>query len=839
MGLPVPTLQPRFRTMRQTPTAVLAVTLLAVQACGPARAAPPAPTPPPEEAREARETPPRGLRPYRQVVPASAVTDSGLFTLHRVDGRLLYEIPDSMLGRDMLLISQLAAVPPDFGGFMSPGINTAQQVVRWERQGNRVLLRTVSYRSVAADTLPIYRSVRSMNLAPIIRAFDIETTPPGGGAVVVNVTRLFEEDVTAISGFSNRLRSQWGVRRLDGSRSFIDEARSFPLNVEVRHTLTFEAANPPSEAHTSTISVQLNQSMVLLPAEPMRPRLADPRVGWFTIQQVDYGLDEQKAATRALLRRWRLEPSDPEAYARGELVTPVQPIVFYIDPATPDEWRPWVRKGIEDWQPAFETAGFRDAIVARDAPSPDDDPDFSLEDVRFSTVRYVASLTRNALGPSVSDPRSGEIISSDVIWFHNHLRSYRNRLLIETGGANPAITSLRLPHEELGEAVRAVIAHEVGHAIGLPHNMIASSSFPVDSLRSPTFTERMGVAPTIMDYARQNYVAQPGDGVSRFIRKLGPYDHYAVNWGYRVIPGASSPEEERPVLDRWIRERAGDPVYRFGQPSAFPPIDPNAQTEDLGDDPVRASGYGVANLKRVVPRLVEWTSSPGSDYEDLREVYDELIGAWSRYMGHVVTNVGGVHETRKASDQPGPVYEPVAGDRQRASVRFLAEELFATPAWLNDPEILARIEHGGALERIRRVQATHLNSLLHPQRMQRLVEAALFPGADAYPLTAFMDDVRDAVWGELRTGAAIDAFRRSLQRAHIARLEELLTGNPAGGGGTPVDVAQSDVRPAARAQLARIQRDARARAATAPDAMTRNHLHDVVARIEGALRVER
>src|SRR5690606_6148865 len=403
-------------------------------------------------------------------------------------------------------------------------------------------------------------------------------------------------------------RTQFQVRRLDPDRTFIDGARSFPLNVEVRHTLTFDAGRPPSDATAGTISVLMNQSLVLLPETPMRVRYADPRVGWFTLQQVDFGSDELKAATRTIIRRWRLEPKEPEAYARGELVEPVKPIVFYLDPATPVRWRPYIRQGVEDWQKAFESAGFRNAIIAKDPPTPEEDPELSPEDVRYSMVRYVANMTRNAMGPSVSDPRSGEIISSHILWYHNHLRSYRNRLMLETGAAKPDARSLHPPDELIGEAVRPVIAHEIGHALGLPHNMIASSAFPVDSLRSPTFTERYGVSPSIMDYARQNYVAQPGDGVTRFIRKIGPYDHYAINWGYRVIPDVKSSEGEKPLLDQWILEHAGDRMYRFGSADG---IDPDAQTEDIGDDPVRASGFAIENLKRVLPRLVEWTATPG------------------------------------------------------------------------------------------------------------------------------------------------------------------------------------------------------------------------------------
>lgn len=765
-----------------------------------------------------------------QTAPARAsadtVRDEGLFTTIRTGQKLLFQIPDSILGRDILLISQIAGSPENFSAFLNAGTNVAEQVVRWERSGGRVLLRTVSFSNVADPELPISRSVAANTFSPVIRSFTPEGNTTGG--VLIDVTALFETDVEAIGAIAPQQRNQFGVRRLDPSRTFVDSARSFPLNVEIRHTLTYESSNPPSQARTGTISVQMAQSFVLLPAEPMRHRFHDPRVGWFTVNQVDFGSPEYKAATRRLIRRWRLEPSDPAAYARGELVEPVKPIVYYLDPGTPDEWAPYILQGVEDWQSVFESAGFRNAIIARRAPTPEEDPDFSPEDVRYNMVRYTANMTRNAVGPSVSDPRSGEIIASDIIWYHNHLRSYRNRLMVETGAANPQGRSLRMEMDYIGEAVRQVIAHEIGHAIGLPHNMISSSALPVDSLRSPTYTDRWGVSTTIMDYARQNYVAQPGDGVRRFIRGLGPYDHYAVEWGYRVIPGAATPDDERPVLDGWIRARAGDPVYAYA-PQNYN-LDPRNQTEDIGDDPIRASGFGIANLKRVAPELPAWTASPGMDYSELEELHGELVSSWNRYIGHVLTPIGGVHITLKAADQEGAVYEPVAADHQRDAMRFLRQELFETPSWLNHPETLARIEPTGAMERIRRVQVQRLNQLLNSGRMTRMQEAELRAAAEgrtgasaAYPVPEFLRDLREAIWGELAAARNIDPYRRNLQRAHVERLAALV--EPENG---PADEASA----LARAELAALLPAVRTAAGRSGlDAPTRAHLQDQAARI--------
>ena len=780
------------------------------------------------------------IKPYTKVITKNAETDEGLFKVHKVDKSWYYEIPDSLLEREMLMVTRIAKTAAGMG---FGGGKQNEQVLRWQKKDEKILLRVVSHRVVAADSLPVHEAVVNSNFEPILYMFPIKAFGPDSASIVIEVTDMFSSDIKAL-GLPSFTRKQYKITNMDKSRSYVESMSSYPINVETRLVKTYNSASPPSNSSVGSISIEISNSMILLPEVPMKRRNFDQRVGWFTSSQVDYGSEAQKSETFRYLDRWRLEvkPEDMEKFKNGELVEPVKPIVYYIDRATPEKWRKYLKQGVEDWQVAFEAAGFKNAIIAKDAPTPEEDPEWSPEDARYSVIRYLASPIPNANGPHVSDPRSGEIIESDINWYHNVMTLLRNWFFVQTAAINEDAQGVEFEEEIMGRLIRFVSAHEVGHTLGLPHNMGSSVAYPVDSLRSPTFTKEYGTAPSIMDYARFNYVAQPEDGDVALMPEIGIYDKYAISWGYRPILDANTADDEKPTLDAWILEHAGDPLYRFGK-QQFGVIDPSSQTEDLGDDAIKASEYGIKNLKRVIPKLIEWTAEDGKNYEELGELYEQVLGQFNRYMGHVSSNIGGIYEHYKTYDQDGAVYTHVPADHQRKAMKFIQDQLFQTPNWMLDQNITNKIEFDGSIERIRKLQVSSLNNILDFGRLARAIENEAINGDDAYTIIEIMSDLRNGIWSELKQGGKIDVYRRNLQRAHIDRLAYLMNEKQVEIPfqfrrffiRTDVNASQSDIRSVARAELKELKKQIKSAVARTSDKMSKYHLEDAIARIDAIL----
>ena len=781
------------------------------------------------------------IKPYKKVITDKAKTDDGLLKVHFVEDKYYLEIPDSLLEREMLMVTRIAKNTNNRRSFGGQKTNT--QVLRWQKKGKQILLRVVSHKIVADKDLPVHEAVVNSNFEPVLFMFPIKAFNENKTATVIDVTDFINADVKPL-GLPNYMRKSYKISKLESKKSYIDTLKSYPLNVEFRHVKTYSAKEPPSNSSTGTVSVEMSNSMILLPKVPMKRRIFDQRVGWFTTTQTDYGAEAQKSKKITYLDRWRLEVKDEdiEKFKRGELVEPKKQIVYYIDRATPKKWRKYIKQGIEDWQIAFEAAGFKNAIIAKDPPSKEEDPDWSPEDVRYSVVRYLASPIPNANGPHVSDPRSGEILESDINWYHNVMSLLQGWFFVQTAAINPEAQGVEFKEDVMGRLIRFVSSHEVGHTLGLPHNMGSSVAYPVDSLRSAAFTKKYGTAPSIMDYARFNYVAQPGDENVALMPNIGVYDKYAIAWGYKPILDAKTAKDEKEILDSWILEHAGNPLYRFGHQQARGVVDPSSQTEDLGDDAIKASEYGIANLKRIVPNLINWTAEKGKNFDDLKTMYGHVISQFNRYMGHVSSNIGGVYEFYKTYDQKGPVYSHVDKTHQKNCLAFVNAQLFNTPTWLIDKEIIGKTEYAGVTERIRAIQVRTLNNMLDLGRMMRMVENETLNGSAAYTLLQMMSDLRNGIWAELKTGKNIDTYRRNLQRAYVERLAYLMTAKDVkkfNGSSyvknTAVTVKESDIIPVVRGELNRIKRDAQRAAARPVNTMTKYHLRDIVQRIDSYL----
>lgn len=759
-------------------------------------------------------------RNYYNLMRNRTLSRKGLFTVHKVDDNFYFEIPDSILGRDLLVVGRIAqgaaGMRPGYMGYAGDQIGST--IIRFEKgPDHKIFLRRITYEEHAGDTANMYHAVTRSNLQPLVAAFGIGAYSPGRKGSVIEVTNYINGD-NDIFFFNASARKSMRIGALQKNMSYIKDVNSFPMNVEIRTVKTYTKGSADE-----TFTMELNTSIVLLPEKPMRKRFADKRVGYFSERYTDYDANPQGVKVVSYIKRWRLEPKpeDVDAYKRGELVEPEKPIVYYIDPATPRKWIPYLVQGIEDWEVAFERAGFKNAIQAKMAPEQKEGTTWSLEDARHSAVVYKPSSVANAAGPVITDPRTGEILESHINWYHNLMSILRNWYLIQCGPNDKRAQKMNFDERLMGELIRSVAAHEVGHTLGLTHNFGASSTVPVEKLRDRHWLEKHGHTPSIMDYARFNYVAQPEDSVGEkgLISRIGEYDKWAIEWGYRWYPELTSAEAEIPVLNKWIMEKMENKALWFG--SEFSSDDPRTQTEDLGDDAMQAGEYGIKNLKRVVSNLMDWTYQPHEGYRNLGDLYDGVIRQFDYYVGHVLNNIGGIYETPKTADQAGPVFQMVPVEKQKSALDFIRRHVFETPEWLLDTAILARIGESPT-QTIAKPQDHALSVLLSTGTVSKLAVNEAMYGDQAYRLVDYFADIDKAIWAELKEEKPISLYRRNLQRAYIERLVEL--SNKSG-------KDYRDVGPILKNQLNEIEARLKKVARKTKDPITAYHLNFIASRL--------
>jgi GNAT superfamily N-acetyltransferase len=807
----------------------------------------------PTAAADAKKPETKKPKPYNKVIDSTAVTQKGLIDVHKVGDKFLFEVSTALLGKEIMTITRYSKTPAGGGVFGGEEIN--RQVIKFEKGLNdNLLLRSVTYViSTPDEDSPISKAVKNSSADPIIANFDVMAYKKDGKEIngyVVDASSLFDADVQTFSLDPVR-KQMMNIQAFQKDKSFIETVKSFPINTEIRSVKTFTTKPPqislspapsigknfPAGLDAGVVTVELNTSMILLPEVPMRKRTYDDRVGYFANGYDVFEENSLKSDTDIFAVRWRLEPKNEEDAAKqknGELIEPKKPIVYYIDPATPDKWKKSIKAGIDDWQAAFEFAGWKNAI--RGEYWPENDPTMSLEDARYSVVRYFAADIQNAYGPNVHDPRTGEIMESHIGWYHNIMSLLRDWYLIQTSAVDPAARNIKFSDELMGELIRFVSSHEVGHTLGLRHNMGASNATPVEMLRNAEYQKKNGHTSSIMDYARFNYVAQPEDGVKDLFPRIGDYDKWAIKWGYSHFSDAKTVKEEKVILNSMVKEAYKDRRLWFGtERSAF---DPRYQTEDLGDNAMTASEYGIRNLKRILPQLITWSKEDGEDYEELQGLYNSLTGQFRRYMGHVTKNVGGIYETPKTADMEGDAYQVVPSAIQNEAVAFLNEQLFKTPTWLLDQKIISKINPDTGVEAMKTLQGSTLSSLFAGDRLIRLLETSALDKKN-YSVDELMSDIRKGIFSELVTNKPIDIYRRNLQKLFVNNLIEALDNDgkktASGLNRRPVKYSETDIPSIARGQLVELKSKLKLGATTATDRLSKFHLLDLVSKIDNGL----
>ncbi|KIX20438.1 glutaminyl-tRNA synthetase [Flavobacterium sp. 316] len=796
----------------------------------------------------------KGPKPYNKVIDSTAITQKGLIDVHKIGDKFLFEISDSLIGKEIMTITRYSKTPAGGGIFGGEEIN--RQVVKFEKGlNNTILLRSITYVIMTPDEdKPITKAVRNSSSDPIIGNYEILAFKKDGSGkentgYVIDMNATFDADVQTFS-LSPVNKQLLSIQSFQKDKSFIQDIKSFPINTEIRTVKTFSTepqrisrtptpkigVNLPSGLDAGVVTLELNTSMLLLPEKPMRKRAFDKRVGYFANHYDVFEEESLKSDKEVFAVRWRLEPKSEEDAQRqknGELIEPKKPIVYYIDPATPEKWRSYIKAGIDDWQEAFEFAGWKNAI--RGEYWPENDPTMSLEDARFSVLRYFAADIQNAYGPNVHDPRTGEILESHIGWYHNIMSLLRDWYLIQTAAVDPAARNKTFDDKLMGELIRFVSSHEVGHTLGLRHNMGASFATPVEKLRDKDFQKANGHTSSIMDYARFNYVAQPEDGVTDLFPRIGDYDKWAIKWGYSYFDGAKNEDEEKAKLNEMTKDAYKNRRLWFGTETS--PYDPRYQTEDLGDDAMKASEYGIKNLKRILPNLIEWSKEDGEDYSELEGLYGSLVGQFRRYMGHVTKNVGGIYETPKTYDMEGDLYEVVPSSIQNDAVSFLNEQLFTTPTWLLDQNILAKINPDNGVEAIKSLQDRTLSSLLDGDRLVRLIETSSLSKKN-YSVDELMSDLRKGIFSEVKTNAPIDIYRRNLQKLFVENVIKALDIDKkvtARFNRKTIKLSETDIPSIARGQLTELKSQLKVAASLTSDRLSKFHLQDLVSRIDTAL----